>query len=437
MKRSLQTLVFYILSLALAVCLVPASPVSANAKGGTSITVAQPQNQSLTGSLTEDLFGTLTNNGTSSAAGGFIDTYVNNQNAIRDSFRSTASRYQHAFEISGKDKAFFRMIKAEDAASAANLRGAGAQLTGKLYGGYCIYSDVSQYNDKSKHKHSSLALLDQSMRGFSIIAGSLDYVGVKTAKPLAIGGGIIKDVVGGSVFSNWANQQDNFILYGLDTTTDAINDWTFNAFVYYIDLFNGTDNANVYGRPAYGVGVYKPNIYLYPDVESRITVSFDLPSLLTATVPAYGQPWQVLASPDGSLTDITDGATYDFLFYESLTDPALFTYDSGWLVGADTREEQFRDILAAYGFNENESSDFVNFWTKKLTPGVDYIIYPQLTATIDRAMPIAVQPKPVNNFRLWFAFVPSHGQTVTEPAVAVMDRDGYTLVEWGGFILPK
>lgn len=437
MKRWMKGLALSAMSLLLLLTAFPqAATVAARNSGEIFISVAPPQNQARSHALGDDLFGSVTSTAVSSTVGGFVDNYVNTQNGIRDSYRATASTYQHAFQASGKEKNFIRMVKAEDAASAANLRGTGANIAGKLYGGYCIANDVMDYNTASKHKHSSLALLDQTLRGINIIGGSLDYVGVKQAKPIAIVGGILKDTVGGDTFSDWSNQQDNFVLYGLDTTTDAVNDWTTYAFSYYMDLWNGTDDANVYGRPPYGAGVYKPNIYLYPEAEAALSVTFGLPALLTATLPDYHTQWQVIASPDGSLTNLDGNSACDYLFYESLTDPALFARDSGWILSASTREAQFREILAAYGFNEREISDFVAFWTEKLTPGTDYVIYPQLTAAVDGAMPITVYPAPANSFRLWFAFEAyPGGQAPTTPVVTAMDRDGYTLVEWGGFFL--
>ena len=49
--------------------------------------------------------------------------------------------------------------------------------------------------------------------------------------------------------------------------------------------------------------------------------------------------------------------------YESLTLAALMQQEEGFVIKADTRTEQFEQILSAYGFNEKEICDFVDFWT--------------------------------------------------------------------------
>lgn len=61
----------------------------------------------------------------------------------------------------------------------------------------------------------------------------------------------------------------------------------------------------------------KPNIYLYPETETEITVTFEKPEYLTSSIPDYTGAWTVTAFPDGKLTDAM-GNSYGYLFYEAL-----------------------------------------------------------------------------------------------------------------------
>lgn len=63
---------------------------------------------------------------------------------------------------------------------------------------------------------------------------------------------------------------------------------------------------------------YKPVIYLYPEVETEISVSLTLNGALTCTYPAYRDGWTVTASPDGVLTDAR-GQVYNYLYWEGGT----------------------------------------------------------------------------------------------------------------------
>lgn len=187
-----------------------------------------------------------------------------------------------------------------------------------------------------------------------------------------------------------------------------------------------------------GTNVYKPNIYLYSDTVRSVTVAFDEPELLTASIPDYTGSWKVTVSADGTLTDAS-GESYNYLFYESLTEPAIFQTEEGWHIPADTREEDLRAVLAELNFNEQETQDFLEFWVDMLEDGTDYIMYPQDTALVDTAMPITVTDEPESLERIWFAFTEDEGQSVTEPTGYELIRGGtdcgWYVIEWGGFFL--
>ncbi|MBQ2385447.1 MAG: hypothetical protein II292_04480, partial [Clostridia bacterium] len=48
----------------------------------------------------------------------------------------------------------------------------------------------------------------------------------------------------------------------------------------------------------------KPVIYLYPTEETVVSVKLEYDGELTATYPEYNGEWQVVASPDGTLTSL-------------------------------------------------------------------------------------------------------------------------------------
>ncbi|MBQ7714320.1 MAG: hypothetical protein IJT70_00445 [Clostridia bacterium] len=180
------------------------------------------------------------------------------------------------------------------------------------------------------------------------------------------------------------------------------------------------------------VNVYKPNIYLYPEKECEVSVVFTLPELLTVTDPVYGNGWRVGAKPNGTLS--LGESEYGYLFYESLTDPDIWQTEEGFFIPAEGREEAFERILSSYGLNGREIADFVEFWCEKLDEGCTYSMYPQLTEAVDGAMPVNVSPAPNSVLRIWFAFV-KDSEPLREADIQSFDRDGFTLIEWGGFFL--
>jgi len=200
-----------------------------------------------------------------------------------------------------------------------------------------------------------------------------------------------------------------------------------------------TYNAQRYKLPNLN-NVYKPNIYIYSQETRNVEVTFGAPELLTTTIPEYGSGWSVTADENGRLTDET-GQTWDYLFYESVTDPSLFQTESGWRIPADTRKETFETILSDLGFNEQEIADFTEFWTEKLEEGTDYIMYPQSTETVDQAMPMTVTDEPESVERIWFVFAEDDGSQIEEPVGYALTRGGedcpYYVIEWGGLFLEE
>ena len=178
----------------------------------------------------------------------------------------------------------------------------------------------------------------------------------------------------------------------------------------------------------------KPNIYLYPETKTDITVTFEKPGRLTASIPDYTGDWSITAAPDGTLTD-ADKNSYGYLFYEALVKKNAFQTEEGFLVPAEKRVETFRRILTAYGFNEQETEDFIEYWSDYLKNGADYIMYPILTEDVDAAMPISFSAAPDSIYRIWFGFAVYNGERIKTPEITPIVRKGFTVIEWGGAVL--
>lgn len=189
-------------------------------------------------------------------------------------------------------------------------------------------------------------------------------------------------------------------------------------------------------RMGRNVNCYKPNIYLYGEAGTTMELVFSAPMLLTKTIPDYSDGWTVELAGDGSL--IADGQWgYPYLFYESMTIPGIFQTEEGFFVAASDRRDRFENILRAYGLNQREIQDFVEFWDGFLEEGVDYVMYPQTTEVVDGAMPLEIHGAELDHyFRLWFCFCQTEGDLPqpAEPQIQPASHEGTALVEWGGMI---
>jgi hypothetical protein len=178
------------------------------------------------------------------------------------------------------------------------------------------------------------------------------------------------------------------------------------------------------------IGVKKPNIYLYPESNEKISVKLEFPlgGTLTESDPVYGSGWLVDVEPSGRI----DGQ-YDYLFYEARI-PDLYQYSAGWVVHKDTISVFFVHTMTQAGFTTREITDFVDYWGPRLTSYSLYEVYPQQGPQIEKLIRLQVNPAPQSQLRLFFVIRPAHVNEshLTKPVLAKANRNGYHLAEWGG-----
>jgi hypothetical protein len=176
--------------------------------------------------------------------------------------------------------------------------------------------------------------------------------------------------------------------------------------------------------------VGKPNIYLYSDRDLTARVRLFPETAITASDPLYrpGIGWKAEIR-NGSL----NGAG-DFLFYEALGTEVGWQKQEGYIIRDAYREQDMASMLGEYGFNEKETDEFIEYWACHLSGDRDYVLYPQETDAVNKAMPLSITPKPDAVSRIWFYAEPlvSAPEPVTDPEKIV--REGFYVVEWGVII---
>ena len=176
----------------------------------------------------------------------------------------------------------------------------------------------------------------------------------------------------------------------------------------------------------------KPVIYLYPQQETQVEVRLTLDGVLTASYPDYGEGWQVVARPDGTLTDPDTGREYYCLFWEG-TSRAEYDLSSGFVVPGEDTAEFLEHTLERLGLNQREADEFIIYWLPRMEGNPYNLITFQTRAYTDAAA-LEVDPQPDTVIRVFMAWKPLEQpveveQQVLEPAP---ERKGFTLVEWGG-----
>ena len=176
--------------------------------------------------------------------------------------------------------------------------------------------------------------------------------------------------------------------------------------------------------------VYKPNIYIYPQSQTKLCVglSFPMGGSIVESIPEYDKGWCVEVDTKGKIN-----GKYDYLFYES-KQPNIFQYEYGWCVGRENLKSFFEKNMANYNFSIAEIKDFIDYWVPLLTEDNYYCIYPQTNEIIDRIIQLNFSVKPDKIHRLFYGVIGANTFIKLEdPDIKPFDRNGFYIVEWGVF----
>lgn len=177
---------------------------------------------------------------------------------------------------------------------------------------------------------------------------------------------------------------------------------------------------------------YKPIIYIYPEKETQVSVELSNPEYLTTTYPKYNNSWEVIAKPNGDLTDIKTGRKLYSLYWEGIKKNKP-TFETGFVVKGEETAEFLEEKLEILGLNEREAEEFIIYWLPKMEHNPYNFIYFESMEEIDNNMKLKITPEPDTLIRVMMDFKPlKEYKEVPEQKLQQVEREGYTVVEWGG-----
>jgi hypothetical protein len=182
--------------------------------------------------------------------------------------------------------------------------------------------------------------------------------------------------------------------------------------------------------------VRKPVIYLYPETKTDVTVQLYFSGELQTTYPKYENGWNVVAENNGSLTDKKTGKTYSYLFWEGESEMEILNdkvYSEGFFVSKNDAAGFLELTLTKIGLTPKERNDFIVYWLPELEKNPLNFVYFLSETEYHSFAKLNVSPKPDQMLRVFMVF--KSVETITPIASQVfkpVNRDGFTLVEWGG-----
>jgi len=181
----------------------------------------------------------------------------------------------------------------------------------------------------------------------------------------------------------------------------------------------------------------KPIIYLYPEETTEVTVKVGAEEKLTCTYPKYeSSGWNVIAEPSGKLTDIKTGRELYCLYWEG-KNTTKGNMKEGFVVRGEDTARFLEEKLEILGLNEKETEEFIIYWLPQMEKNEYNYIRFETIEEIDENMPLDVSPKPDTFIRINMEWkgLKKPIEVEEQKLGSTPERNGFTLVEWGGTIL--
>jgi hypothetical protein len=188
------------------------------------------------------------------------------------------------------------------------------------------------------------------------------------------------------------------------------------------------------------ITVKKPVIYLYPTKPTLVKVKVKPRGKFTFTYPLYDDGWKVMANADGGLT--VNDQFYNYLFWESEQEMLLadISFLDGFIVEGANSLAFLEEKLSAMGLNSKEKADFITFWGPQLIQNKRNFIHFYTNEECNRFAELAISPQPKSIFRLYMVYAPfeTHKEyNLMDQQLPVFNREGFTVLEWGGYEVPE
>lgn len=181
----------------------------------------------------------------------------------------------------------------------------------------------------------------------------------------------------------------------------------------------------------------KPAIFLYSEQNINFKIKLDFDIKNSFIYPAFNRSdstWQgkVMAGENSHI--VVGGKDHDYLFWEGDTKPS-YKISEGNVVSKEETTAFLENILRKQGLNARETGDFITFWGPHLAKN-EYNLISFVNDQYTDAHPMTITPKPKSFIRIFMVYRPvDRNYEITQQTFdKTPEREGFTLVEWGGAV---
>jgi hypothetical protein len=188
------------------------------------------------------------------------------------------------------------------------------------------------------------------------------------------------------------------------------------------------------------ITVDKPVIYAYSEKELPFTLNLESKGELTFTYPILPSDatWKMKTNSKGQLSD-EKNKQYPYLFWEAKQNNAIINStksNSHEIINGNDLVNYFEKTLTQLGFNAREKADFITYWCPKFVDKERILVQFYIDDACSVIGELNISPKP-DNFRRVFVTFSTNFVVVTdyvpqELKIKSIERNGFTVIEWGG-----
>ncbi|MGB0932925.1 MAG: hypothetical protein ACPGU5_01495 [Lishizhenia sp.] len=183
------------------------------------------------------------------------------------------------------------------------------------------------------------------------------------------------------------------------------------------------------------IQLLKPVIYMYSDLDLTTKLSLKIKGNLTFSYPEYKSQWEVEIK--NNQLYVAD-KKYPYLFWEG-SRSSSFQITEGAVVSKENLLNYLELSCDKLGLNMREKTDFITFWYPRLH-NYDFLKLQFLDteAYKEQVAEISFSKTPETLQRIYLLAQPCEENEGLEPQrFEKLNRKGFTVIEWGGSILPK
>ncbi|PKM76951.1 MAG: hypothetical protein CVU90_10115 [Firmicutes bacterium HGW-Firmicutes-15] len=178
--------------------------------------------------------------------------------------------------------------------------------------------------------------------------------------------------------------------------------------------------------------VGKPVIYLYPMMQEVVSIKLNFSGQLTCTYPDYKNGWNVIAAPDGTLTNLDDNKQYPYLFWEGVSNEAKWDLSQGFVVAGKDTKDFLQEKLAFLGLTPKEYNEFIVYWLPVMQNN-KFNLVTFAGREYEEIAPMQITPNPDSVLRVFMVFKSLDSFMEVQPQeLKSFERKGFSVVEWGG-----